>query len=603
MKKNVILLGGSNSIMQNGLQKGLRDAIETGGGGVDFYNFALGGSNCTQNLYELNRDRNKELIENADLIITESNTNDGWIRDDVYNYKAILAFYKHLSSLKSKILVLILPFFVDNHKTTNQLHRKLAKEFSFNIIDMSSLYERENLRDFFSIDNGYHHSNTIYKELGENIIKNISAFKTNSSIKHQDENYAICKAEELEGLKDKNEIFLRKNSAFNEKCIRLFQNQSFKIPKKYSVYKIIGAHVWTIENSSMGYVSKKWLERKEFANYIEIKNKKDSFLQYSTLDNCFYHVRSNLILDEQSFLSIRGFKEGKHNLLYCDLISIFLSKTEDVKVQIDFESLKNEDIYIDKELDFSHLIPRVKFYKELIDEYCLHTDPIKEKEFQDKINGLNSQVSNLNLNVSNLQNENSSLKQILSSQEHKAKTLKLSFLEEKVKRKVLKNKLLEKDLGFTHEDILQSKILNQKVKDLENLLSNIQSPQANIYTSAKLRVQNHLACKLGQALILNSKSLKGYIRMPYVLSYIKDKHKAEQKAYNEKILKNPSLKLPSLDSYPDYEAALKEKECLTYRLGEALMKANKEWYKGGYIKFYFESKRLRKEFKKRKLAR
>lgn len=33
MKKNVILLGGSNSIMVNGLQKGLRDAIATGGGG------------------------------------------------------------------------------------------------------------------------------------------------------------------------------------------------------------------------------------------------------------------------------------------------------------------------------------------------------------------------------------------------------------------------------------------------------------------------------------------------------------------------------------------------------------------------------------------
>ena len=192
-----------------------------------------------------------------------------------------------------------------------------------------------------------------------------------------------------------------------------------------------------------------------------------------------------------------------------------------------------------------------------------------------KIQELNTQVSNLNLNVSNLQNENSSLKQILSSQEHKAKNLKLSFLEEKVKRKVLKNKLLEKDLGFTHEDILQSKILNQKVKDLEKLLSNIQSPQANIYTSAKLRVQNHLAYKLGQALILNSKSLKGYIRMPYVLSYIKEKHKLEQKAYNEKISKNPSLKLPPLASYPDYEAALKEKECLTYKLGEALIEANK----------------------------
>ncbi|ASQ31096.1 hypothetical protein CAV_1486 [Campylobacter avium LMG 24591] len=213
-----------------------------------------------------------------------------------------------------------------------------------------------------------------------------------------------------------------------------------------------------------------------------------------------------------------------------------------------------------------------------------------------KIQELNTQVSNLNLNVSNLQNENSSLKQILSSQEHKAKTLKLSFLEEKVKRKVLKNTLLEKNLGFTHEDILQSKILNQKVKDLENLLSNIQSPQANIYTSAKLRVQNHLAYKLGQALILNSKSLKGYIRMPYVLSYIKEKHKLEQKAYNEKILKNPSLKLPSLDTYPDYAAALKEKECLTYKLGEALIEANKRGGGVAYLAFFKKARKLKKDF-------
>ncbi|WP_286005962.1 hypothetical protein [Campylobacter avium] len=213
-----------------------------------------------------------------------------------------------------------------------------------------------------------------------------------------------------------------------------------------------------------------------------------------------------------------------------------------------------------------------------------------------KIQELNTQVSNLNLNVSNLQNENSSLKQILSSQEHKAKTLKLSFLEEKVKRKVLKNTLLEKNLGFTHEDILQSKILNQKVKDLENLLSNIQSPQANIYTSAKLRVQNHLAYKLGQALILNSKSLKGYIRMPYVLSYIKEKHKLEQKAYNEKISKNPYLKLPSLDTYPDYAAALKEKECLTYKLGEALIEANKRGGGFAYLAFFKKARKLKKDF-------
>ena len=67
-------------------------------------------------------------------------------------------------------------------------------------------------------------------------------------------------------------------------------------------------------------------------------------------------------------------------------------------------------------------------------------EKLKEKEFQDKINELNSQLLTL-------QKENSSLKEILSSQEHKAKMLKLSFLEEKVKSKELKNKLLEKELG------------------------------------------------------------------------------------------------------------------------------------------------------------
>ncbi|HFU2596668.1 TPA: hypothetical protein ACH5K9_000629 [Campylobacter jejuni] len=45
------------------------------------------------------------------------------------------------------------------------------------------------------------------------------------------------------------------------------------------------------------------------------------------------------------------------------------------------------------------------------------------------------------------------------------------------------------------------------------------------YGTAKTRIQNQLSYKLGQAMIANSKSILGYIRMPFVLSYIKDKHK------------------------------------------------------------------------------
>ena len=120
----------------------------------------------------------------------------------------------------------------------------------------------------------------------------------------------------------------------------------------------------------------------------------------------------------------------------------------------------------------------------------------------------------------------------------------------------------------------------------------------NIYTSAKFRVQNHLAYKLGQALIENSKSIKGYIRMPYVLSYIKDKHKKEQRIYNEKIKTNSSLKLPPLESYPDYESALKEKECITYKLGEALMQNIKRGGALKYLRFMKDVRRIKKEFKR-----
>ncbi|HGQ6570543.1 TPA: alpha-2,3-sialyltransferase, partial [Campylobacter coli] len=57
--------------------------------------------------------------------------------------------------------------------------------------------------------------------------------------------------------------------------------------------------------------------------------------------------------------------------------------------------------------------------------------------------------------------------------------------------------------------------------------------------------------------------------------------------------------LPPLENYPDYKEALKEKECFTYKLGEALIKANKTWYKGGYVKMWFEIGKLKREFKEK----
>ena len=52
--KNIILLGGSNSVMVNGLQKGLREY-------ANVTNLALGATTSIQNLYELKREKNQGL--------------------------------------------------------------------------------------------------------------------------------------------------------------------------------------------------------------------------------------------------------------------------------------------------------------------------------------------------------------------------------------------------------------------------------------------------------------------------------------------------------------------------------------------------------------
>ncbi|EGT0710976.1 alpha-2,3-sialyltransferase, partial [Campylobacter coli] len=51
---------------------------------------------------------------------------------------------------------------------------------------------------------------------------------------------------------------------------------------------------------------------------------------------------------------------------------------------------------------------------------------------------------------------------------------------------------------------------------------------------------------------------------------------------------------PPLENYPDYKEALKLKNHLSYKLGQALIKANKTWYKGGYVKMWFEVGKLKK---------
>ncbi|WP_086304113.1 hypothetical protein [Campylobacter devanensis] len=87
------------------------------------------------------------------------------------------------------------------------------------------------------------------------------------------------------------------------------------------------------------------------------------------------------------------------------------------------------------------------------------------------------------------------------------------------------------------------------------------------------RIKNQLSYKLGRTMI----ELPIYT-LPFALLKIKRDHKIDEVIYRQSIQKYPNLKLPPLESYPDYNEAIKIKEHLSYKLGEALIKANNKGF-------------------------
>ncbi|RTJ57632.1 DUF2972 domain-containing protein [Campylobacter jejuni] len=121
--------------------------------------------------------------------------------------------------------------------------------------------------------------------------------------------------------------------------------------------------------------------------------------------------------------------------------------------------------------------------------------------------------------------------------------------------------------------------------------------------SAIERVKNHLAYKLGQAMIdfshqrNNYKYGGGYIVLFKKLYRINKQHKKEQKIYQQTIQVFPQLKYPSLETCSDYEQALRYKFHLSYMLGEVLIQTFQNLHKGSMFKLAKNIKKANKEFK------
>ncbi|MDD6055859.1 MAG: hypothetical protein PUB96_04875, partial [Helicobacteraceae bacterium] len=102
------MLGGSNCVVGNGIQAGLRQD------NIKLTNLALGASYCLQRLYELKREKNKQLLKEADFIIFETNINTIHQTTIGINLATISKHFaltlNELHKLNKNTLLLMLPF-------------------------------------------------------------------------------------------------------------------------------------------------------------------------------------------------------------------------------------------------------------------------------------------------------------------------------------------------------------------------------------------------------------------------------------------------------------------------------------------------------------
>lgn len=108
---------------------------------------------------------------------------------------------------------------------------------------------------------------------------------------------------------------------------------------------------------------------------------------------------------------------------------------------------------------------------------------------------------------------------------------------------------------------------------------------------AGTRVKNYLSYKLGSAMI-NAKTPLKALMLPIIFIALSIQHKIDRQIYKAMSRVNPSLALPPLSHYADYNQVESFKSHLSYRLGEAFLK--------NPLTFPFKIPSIYKDYRQRK---
>ncbi|EPJ2017800.1 SGNH/GDSL hydrolase family protein [Campylobacter lari] len=498
---DVILLGGSNSVVKNGLRIGLENKD------ITLHNYALGLSTSLQNLYELMRHEN--TINKSDFIISESNIND-YLSPMSLNIilRNIDYFYEELYKANKTTIVLILPIPAcnDKSKAINEAHRKNCAYYGFNLIDVDLYYQKNNLYNF---DQNYkfHPMPLAMQELGKNIVKNLHNFKKSK------ENI-ICSKRKFHIFAPSNLAKIEhKNSFFCEKTTRIKASEKVIFPKELKGCQILGIHTWNHTSSSTHAISSISIENSSFKlvkNFGLINTFQDIQNKQAICDEqTFLYINTQIIKQSEESSGLNMANEKTSRLDYVDLIGILL-----------LENDSNKRIEYKNHLINTHelLIPPIAFYKELALEY-------HELVKLDTQTFLQSQNHNLLrfLNHKGLKNEY----EIFIHENNQLYGASLRIKERlsyKLGEAIMKNS--KSYLGYFKIPFELRKV---KKEHFENQKDQKNLPPLKAYADYKHAqiAKTHLPYLLGNALLQASKTpfKLGYLTLPFKLKKIAKNYK------------------------------------------------------------------------------
>ncbi|ACH64941.1 putative sugar transferase [Aliivibrio fischeri MJ11] len=347
----IALLGGSNSVLKDGLKAGLSKNAE-------LYNYALGASTSLQNLHELIK--NIEVISNVDCIVTESNVNDFhlvWMAN--FPIDIVLSnidkYYDELSKCDTRIIVILLPLVTRCNlaKEINNKHKENILRYGFPYIDLDKLIYKSGLLDFYVRDNG-HPNRFLMNYIGSNVSANIFdiPFSESRNLATDMEYYVFDVGNNFD------EFQVKKNSIFSRSVHEL--NYEVLFPSELYGYDILGVEAWSDGYSKLKVETK---EKEDSKSYIKAYNNE---LQFHDFSRCIEvteltHFMSDLSKDKPSEFSLNAYlvnsfyiEDSKpKNKPYAVKVSSVLLGKRNAKV-----GFQEQSKLVDK--DYSQFVPDLK---------------------------------------------------------------------------------------------------------------------------------------------------------------------------------------------------------------------------------------------------